>query len=152
MENAYDFMRHLLSAKGLDVRTQTREGDKSELGRWFKEHGNAVLFGTDSFATGFDVPGDALRQVIIWKLPYAGLDPVTRAIMARNRQRYEDMMRTKVVQAAGRLIRTVEDEGVLFIADSRAENLIGDDDPMLAHLGEFTRVDQPRRRRAWDDE
>lgn len=36
--------------------------------------------------------------------------------------------------------------------DSRAENIIGDDDPMLAHLGEFTRIDQPRRVRAWDIE
>jgi len=152
MEAAYYKVGKPLESAGLDVRTQTREGDRGELGQWFKDHGNAVLFGTESFATGFDVPGDALRFVGIWKLPYPGLDPVTKAIMARNRQRYEDMMRMKVTQAVGRLIRTVDDTGTVFIADSRAEQLIGDDDPMLAHLSEFTRADQPRRRRAWDDE
>lgn len=144
--------RRELEDKGFEVRVQTREGDNAELGRWFKEHGNAVLMGTETFATGFDVPGEALRQVIVWKLPYPGLDPVTRAIMARSRQRYEDMMRMKVTQAVGRLIRTTEDTGSVFIVDSRAENIIGDDDPMLAHLGEFQRGDQPKRVRAWDIE
>jgi ATP-dependent DNA helicase DinG len=103
-----------------------------------RSHGNAVLFGTESFATGFDVPGDALRLVVIWKLPYPGLDPVTRAISNRSRQRYEDMMLMKVTQAAGRLIRTATDTGTIFIADSRAqEKLLGRDDPMMAHFDEM---------------
>jgi ATP-dependent DNA helicase DinG len=152
LEATYYKIGRELEKAGLDVRIQTRDGDKSELGRWFKDHGNAVLFGTESFATGFDVPGDALRFVGIWKLPYPGLDPVTRAIMARNRQRYEDMMRMKITQAVGRGIRTVDDRCTIFIADQRAENLIGDDDPMLSHLSEFTRADAPKRVRAWDVE
>lgn len=152
LERVYRDVGQELEDKGLETRIQTREGDNGELGRWFKQHGNAVLFGTESFATGFDVPGDALRQVIVWKLPYPGLDPVTKAIMARSRQRYEDMMRMKVTQAVGRLIRTTQDVGTVFIVDSRAESLIGDDDPMLAHLSEFTRIDKLKRVRAWDIE
>lgn len=152
MEEVYTQIRGALKKAGLDVRMQTREGDKGELGKWFKEHGNAVLFGTESFATGFDCPGDVLRLVVVWKLPYPSLDPVTKAIQARNRQRYEDMMRTKITQAVGRLIRTTTDTGTIFIADSRAEDLIGDDDPMLAHLSEFERAGKPKRVRAWDIE
>lgn len=123
---------------GLDVRTQTREGDKKELGEWFRTHGNAVLFGTESFATGFDVPGDALRLVCIWKVPFPGIDPVTNAIKKRSYSRYEDMALMKITQAAGRLIRTSTDTGTIFIADSRAEDLLlGRDDPMLQHFNDM---------------
>lgn len=140
-----------LAAKGLDLRVQTREGDKGELGQWFKDHGNAVLFGTESFATGFDVPGDALRLVVIWKVPYPGLDPVTKAIAARSRQRYEDMALMKITQAAGRLVRTSTDTGTIFIVDSRAEDvLFGRDDPMIAHFEEMAMT--KKKTRAWDIE
>lgn len=146
MEDVYMQLLTPLKKAGLDVRTQTREGDKKELGNWFRSHGNAVLFGTESFATGFDVPGDALRLVCIWKLPYPGLDPVTRAISNRSRQRYEDMMLMKVTQAAGRLIRTSTDTGTIFIADSRAEDkLLGRDDPMIAHFSDMAYAAPQRR-------
>jgi ATP-dependent DNA helicase DinG len=138
MESVYESLVSTLANEGLDVRSQTHGSDNKELGEWFKSHGNAVLFGTESFATGFDVPGAALRLVAIWKLPYPGLDPVTRAISNRSRRRYEDMMLMKVTQAAGRLIRTAEDTGTIFIADSRAqEKLLGRDDPMIAHFNDM---------------
>jgi ATP-dependent DNA helicase DinG len=151
MELVYDALRRDLADEGLDVRMQTREGDKKELGQWFRDHGNAVLFGTESFATGFDVPGDALRLVVIWKVPYPGLDPVTKAIAARSRQRYTDMALMKITQAAGRLIRTSTDTGTIFIADSRAEDLLlGQDDPMIEHFNQM--AVQQKKRRAWDVE
>lgn len=138
MQAVHDQINHHLARAGLEVRMQDREGDKKALGEWFKDHGNAVLFGTESFATGFDVPGDALRLVSIWKLPYPGLDPVTRAISARSRQRYEDMMLMKVAQAAGRLIRTSTDVGTVLIVDARAEEkLLGRGDPMIAHFDDM---------------
>lgn len=138
MEMVYERTAGRFSDLGLDVRMQEREGDNRQLGFWFKGHGNAVLFGTSSFATGFDVPGNALRLVVIWKLPYPGLDPVTKAISARSRARYEDMMLMSVTQAAGRLIRTSSDTGRIFIADERAEGaLLNRNDPMIEHFNEM---------------
>ena len=130
-----------LHLAGLKVLKQEREANKALLGEQFKADGNAVLFGTESFATGFDAPGSALRLVSIWKLPYPGLDPVTRAISARDYSRYQDMMLTKVAQAAGRLIRTAEDVGEVWIADVRARGaILGTGDPMLRHFDEFQLV------------
>lgn len=129
---------------GLKVLKQERDSNKALLGEQFKADGNAVLFGTESFATGFDAPGNALRLVSIWKLPYPGLDPVTRAISNRDYTRYQDMMLTKVAQAAGRLIRTAEDVGEVWIADSRARGaILQSGDPMLQHFDEFQYVRPP---------
>jgi len=127
-----------LRSAGITVLIQERDSDKNRLADMFKKDGNAVLFGSASFATGFDCPGDALRMVSLWKLPYPGLDPVTRAISAASRQRYEDMMLVASVQAIGRLIRTSTDYGTVWVADSRGrEKLIARSDPMTAHLREF---------------
>lgn len=130
-----------LAEAGRKVYVQEDGVDKADLTRRFKADGRGVLFGSASFATGFDVPGDALRGVAIWKLPYPGLDPVTRAISAVNRQRYEDMMLVAAAQAIGRLIRTTSDTGWVWIGDVRAARvLLGRNDPMLRHLREFRRV------------
>jgi Rad3-related DNA helicase len=124
----------LLQNDQLNVRTN------DEIAAIFKEDGKAVLFGSESFATGFDVPGDALELVSVWKLPYPGKDPVTEATMKRFYQRYKDLMLTRIVQAAGRLIRTESDRGHLHICDSRAEDIVKSKDLMVRHLGEFARV------------
>lgn len=130
----------------LDGRTVLVQNDEitprtnQELSDLFKADGKAVLFGSESFATGFDVPGDALELVSIWKLPYPGKDPVTEAMMKRFYPRYRDLMLTRIVQAAGRLIRTETDRGRLFIGDSRAEDIVKSKDLMVRHLGEFARV------------
>lgn len=110
-----------------------------ELAYLFKADGKAILFGSESFATGFDVPGDALELVSVWKLPYPGKDPVTEALMKKFYPRYRDLMLTRIVQAAGRLIRTETDRGHLHIADSRAEQIVESKDLMVRHLGEFAR-------------
>jgi Rad3-related DNA helicase len=116
-----------------------KDQTNDELSAAFKADGRAVLFGSESFATGFDVPGSALELVSIWKLPYPGKDPITDALMKRFFPRYKDLMLTRVVQAAGRLIRTETDTGRLFIADSRADDLLDSKDLMVRHLGEFRR-------------
>ncbi|MEM6821074.1 MAG: helicase C-terminal domain-containing protein [Verrucomicrobiota bacterium] len=94
----------------------------------FKKSGNAVLFGTDSFWQGVDVPGEALRNVIITKLPFSVPDhPLTEAKMDLIRERNGDPFREyslpeailKFRQGVGRLIRTATDEGQIVILDSR---------------------------------
>src|SRR5690606_13496907 len=122
----------------MTVLRQERGADKRALGDAFKRDGNAVLFASKSFATGFDVPGDALRLVCVWKLPYPGNSPLVEAIRRRSWKSYEDMMLVDLVQAAGRLIRTVDDTGTLWIADSRARAKLADQ--VCAHLREFQTV------------
>jgi ATP-dependent DNA helicase DinG len=94
----------------------------------FRTLGNAVLFGTASFWEGVDVRGEALSVVMIEKLPFASPgDPVTRArIQAietaggnafREHQLPQAVIALK--QGVGRLIRDVEDTGVVMICDPR---------------------------------
>lgn len=141
LEYVYKQIAGPLHLLGYRILKQDRDSNKALLAAQFKADGNAVLFGTASFATGFDVPGSALRLVSIWKLPYPGLDPLTRAISNRDYSRYEDMMLTQVAQAAGRLIRTADDVGEIWIADSRARHkILGTGDPMLSHFDDFQYV------------
>ena len=63
------------------------EGSRNELLSRFREHGNAVLLGSQSFWEGVDVRGEALSLVIIDKLPFAPPDdPVLAARIARTQQ------------------------------------------------------------------
>ena len=140
LERLHDHLRPKLEEMGLTVLMHDRDSDKAELARRFKEDGNAVLFGSESFATGFDVPGNALRLVVCWKLPYPAVDPVSNAIRSSSYQRYEDAMRVRAVQAMGRLIRTAEDKGIVWWADSRATKLVDPTDPLTAHIQQFAKL------------
>jgi ATP-dependent DNA helicase DinG len=101
---------------------------RSELLERFRELGNAVLLGTSSFWEGVDVRGDALSCVIIDKLPFASPgDPVWQAridaLKARGGNPFiEEQLPHAVItlkQGVGRLIRDVNDRGVLVVCDPR---------------------------------
>ena len=123
-ENLYqDFWDHkwLLLAQG-------NGSSRSQLLRDFKEDVNSVLFGTDSFWTGVDVPGEALSHVIITKLPFAV--PSHPLIAARMRKIEQEGGNSfsgyslpeavlKFRQGAGRLIRNREDRGYITVLDPR---------------------------------
>jgi ATP-dependent DNA helicase DinG len=94
----------------------------------FRDQGSAVLFATASFWEGVDVPGSALRLVIIDKLPFdVPSDPVIAARCERLDEAGESSFMRYLVPAAalslkqgfGRLIRTRQDRGVVAILDSR---------------------------------
>lgn len=94
----------------------------------FRDQGNAVLFATASFWEGVDVPGSALRLVIIDKLPFeVPSDPVVAARCERLDEAGESSFMRYLVPAAalslkqgfGRLIRSTRDRGVVAILDSR---------------------------------
>jgi len=104
------------------------EAPREQLLRSFRESGNAVLLGTASFWEGVDVRGDALRLVIIEKLPFASPDDaLTRARIEhlkstggnafREYQLPEAALALK--QGVGRLIRSETDRGVVVICDPR---------------------------------
>lgn len=140
LERVYTYLKPILKEMGLTVLKQEEGVDKAELARIFREDGNAVLFGSETFATGFDVAGNALRLVCIWKLPYPPRSPANDAIMNQSMPRYQDMMTVRAVQGIGRLIRTTEDKGIVWIADSRAGRLRNPSDPLTRHLMEFNRL------------
>jgi ATP-dependent DNA helicase DinG len=90
--------------------------------------GNAVLFGTDSFWSGVDVPGDALSQVVITRLPFeVPTHPVAEAraewIRERGGNPFNELTLPEALvkfrQGIGRLIRTQTDRGLVTILDSR---------------------------------
>ena len=104
------------------------EGSRNELLTRFREHGNAVLLGSQSFWEGVDVRGEALSLVVIDKLPFAPPDdPVLAARIAQlNKQGRNAFMEYQLPRAvinlkqgAGRLIRDETDRGVLMICDPR---------------------------------
>ena len=102
--------------------------------------GNAILFGTDSFWTGVDVPGDALSQVIITRLPFdVPTHPVAEAraewIRERGGNPFNELTLpdalVKFRQGIGRLIRT-------------ADRPRPGDHPRLARAGQDLRPPVPR--------
>ena len=120
-----------LRARGIDRRWPLLvHGEETRdvlLGR-FREAGQAVLLGTASFWEGVDVPGDALRALVIAKLPFrVPTEPVTaahcEAIAARGGDSFGEYMlphaALRLKQGFGRLIRSATDRGVVVIADPR---------------------------------
>ncbi|WP_373896746.1 ATP-dependent DNA helicase [uncultured Massilia sp.] len=122
-------LRAEFAERGLDFPLFVQgERGRTELLDSFRNAGNAVLVGSQSFWEGVDVRGDALSLVIIDKLPFAPPDdPVLAArIEVMEKQGMNGFMHHQLPEAiitlkqgAGRLIRDVEDRGVLMICDPR---------------------------------
>jgi ATP-dependent DNA helicase DinG len=94
----------------------------------FKEDRDSVLFGTDSFWQGVDVPGEALSNVILTRLPFSVPDhPLTQAkcerIIAQGGDAFREFSLPEALlkfrQGVGRLIRTQQDKGIVVILDNR---------------------------------
>jgi ATP-dependent DNA helicase DinG len=110
---------------------QGEEFDRTALLKLFKTEDNAVLFGTDSFWQGVDVPGPALSNVIIVRLPFAVPDqPLIAGRLEQIRQLNGDPFNDyqlpsailKFKQGFGRLIRSKTDTGIVAVLDSRIIN------------------------------
>ena len=129
MQQAHEILQTEFARKQLDYPLMLQgDGSRNELLSRFREHGNAVLLGSQSFWEGVDVRGEALSLVVIDKLPFAAPDdPVLAARIAhitkqgRNAFMEYQLPRTVInlKQGAGRLIRDEMDRGVLMICDPR---------------------------------
>ena len=129
LEKARSLVADGFAREGLDFPLLVQgESSRSELLERFRELGNAVLLGSQSFWEGVDVRGDALSLVVIDKLPFAPPDdPVLAARLAAiERAGGNGFMSFQVPaaaislkQGAGRLIRSETDRGVLLICDPR---------------------------------
>lgn len=120
---------------------RTDAADTAEMLEEFADHGHAVLVGVRGLWTGVDIPGPALRQVAIWKLPYAVPTIEVKAFQERHgRQVYFDDMTQLLAQGIGRLIRTTDDDGRVLICDSRAKSTAWYANPMTAHISDFERI------------
>jgi Rad3-related DNA helicase/REP element-mobilizing transposase RayT len=115
---------------GMTVLVQGQGAPRRVLLERFRSTPNSVLFGTSSFWQGIDVQGDALRNVIIVKLPFAVPDePITEARLdAIKRTGGNPFMEYSVPEAViklkqgfGRLIRSKTDTGIVVLLDSRVK-------------------------------
>jgi ATP-dependent DNA helicase DinG len=104
------------------------ESPRDILLRRFREMENAILLGTDSFWEGVDVPGRALRTLVLNKLPFkVPSEPITAARLERLAEEGLDGFMSyllphaalKLKQGFGRLIRSRQDTGVVILLDSR---------------------------------
>lgn len=129
MDNAKSMLTEVFTSRGLDFPILAQGDDsKQVLLERFKQAGNAVLLGSQSFWEGVDMPGEALSVVIIDKLPFAPPDdPVVAARIARINEAggnsFMDYQLPEAVislkQGAGRLIRSETDRGILMLCDPR---------------------------------
>ena len=128
MQQVAGAMEKFFAEKGMNLLMQGAGAPRSKLLEQFKSTPRSVLFGTDSFWGGVDVPGDALSNVIITRLPFAVPDhPLIEAKLELIEGRGGDPFTEyslpeailKLRQGVGRLIRTKSDRGIIVILDNR---------------------------------
>jgi ATP-dependent DNA helicase DinG len=132
---SYDMLRKVcdsltpwMESKGLKIYSQASGVPRNQLLEEFKANPKGVLFGAESFWQGVDVPGDALKLVVISKLPFSVPDhPLLEAKLEDIRKKGGNPFRDyqlpeaviKFKQGFGRLVRTATDKGVVLVTDPR---------------------------------
>nr|WP_255417715.1 ATP-dependent DNA helicase DinG [Exiguobacterium sp. SH5S13] len=126
----HEAVRHQLDDAYTLLAQGVSGGSRSRLTKQFKRIDQSILFGTASFWEGVDIPGEALTCLVIVRLPFAPPDqPVIQArsekIEATGKSSFFELSLPQAVirfkQGVGRLIRSKEDYGAIFVFDRRVE-------------------------------
>lgn len=123
MDFAVKMLSDSFAKAGLKVFVQGKL-PKGTIAKEFKKDGNAVLFATKSFWEGISIEGAALRLVVIDKMPFQAPSPLLKARESTVGNPFADLHVPEMIidlkQGAGRLIRRMDDWGVIALLDSRA--------------------------------
>ena len=128
LNRAYQRLKAPFASEGILLLGQGIDGTRSAIMEQFKLDRGSVLFGTDSFWEGVDVPGEALEALVIVRLPFAvPSEPLVAAQMEEVEKAGKDAFLHYSVpeailrfrQGFGRLIRNRTDRGVVIVLDNR---------------------------------
>jgi ATP-dependent DNA helicase DinG len=123
LKSVYEHLYRPLGEAGISLYAQHIDPlDVSDLISVFRSEQHSCLLGTDAVRDGIDVPGDALRLIVFDRVPWPRPDALHKARRHHfGAKHYDDaIVRAKLAQAFGRLIRKKDDKGVFVMLDSAA--------------------------------
>ena len=132
LNTSYNQLKTHFEGKHVLLLAQGKSGSRTNIINQFREYKESVLFGTDSFWEGIDVPGGALEILLITKLPFdVPTEPLIAARMEEIKKSggnpfFEYSVPEAIIkfrQGFGRLIRHKNDFGVVIVCDNRLSRM-----------------------------